>query len=524
MRRLAILLGMLAATLVLSATDLHAEKRVALVIGNGAYQNAAQLSNPVNDAKAMADLFRKAGFDVVDARENLGSLDIKRAIRDFTNQVRNADIAVIYFAGHGIEVSGTNYLIPVDAKLANDFDAEDEALALDRVVRALEPAKRLRLIILDACRDNPFIRTMQRTIATRAVAGGLAKVEPTSSDTLIAFAAKAGSTAADGDGANSPFTTALLKNLAVPGLDVRLAFGRVRDDVLKSTGSRQEPFVYGSLGGSTVTLVPEPKRAAPPAISAGDIRRDYELAERVGTVQAWDSFLAQHKSGFYADLARAARAKLDPNGASAVASAPAQPSDAAPAPAPEAAPASDATQRQQIAVLPAPDAAAPPPQSPPAPVADPASVTRSLQAELKRVGCDPGAEDGKWSAKSRQALGLFNKHAGTAFDIKTASAEALDAVRGKSARVCPLVCGRGQKPAGETCVAVAPAAKPDEPRAPPARALRDRPIAREVIRRIEERRSTPRGGSAAACESPFMQGGRQCCTFDSGGAPRVICQ
>jgi hypothetical protein len=516
MRRLAILLGTLLTVMTVSAGDLRAEKRVALVIGNGAYQHAPQLSNPINDAKAVADLFRKAGFDVVDARENLGSLDIKRAIREFTAQSRDADIAVVYFAGHGIEVSGTNYLIPVDAKLANDFDAEDEALALDRVVRALEPAKRLRLIILDACRDNPFLRSMQRTIATRAVAGGLAKVEPASSDTLIAFAAKAGSTAADGDGANSPFTTALLKNLAVPGLDVRLAFGRVRDDVIKSTGNRQEPFVYGSLGGSTVTLVPEPKRAAPPVTSANDIRRDYELAERIGTVQAWDSFLAQYRSGFYADLARAARAKLDPAASAAA---------AAPAAAPDAA-VSDTSPRQAIAALPAPEVAPPPVRR-----SDPVALTRDLQVELKRVGCDPGGEDGKWTAKSRSALGLFNKHAGTKLDLRVASLGALDAVRAKEGRVCPLVCGAGTRLEGETCVAV-PAPDKKQPvkqeasRPPqPERALRDRPVVREIIRRRQERAAQPRsGGPAAACESPFTQGGRQCCTYDSGGAPRVICQ
>lgn len=502
MRRLAILLGTFLAVVFTSAADLRAEKRVALIIGNGAYQHAPQLSNPVNDARAIGELFRKAGFDAVDARENLGSLEIKRAIREFTAQTRDADIAVVYFAGHGIEVSGINYLIPVDAKLANDFDAEDEALALDRIVRALEPARRLRLVILDACRDNPFLRTMQRTIATRAVTGGLAKVEPTSTDTLIAFAAKAGSTAADGDGGNSPFTAALLKNIAVPGLDVRLAFGRVRDDVIKSTGNRQEPFVYGSLGGATVALVPEPKRAPPPAANAIDIRRDYELAERIGTVRAWDSFLAQHKTGFYADLARAARAKLAPAGASAAAS-----------------PAAEAS-NQQIAALPPAEAVA-------APRPDPVALARSLQTELKRVGCDPGVEDGTWNAKSRSALGLFNKHARMKLDTKVASVDALDAVKARKTRVCPVVCGRGMRADGEVCVAI-PAPGKSRPQAarPPApeRALRDRPVAREVIRRIEERRNAPKGGSAAMCESPFTQGGRQCCTFDSGGAPRVICQ
>ena len=191
----------------------QAEKRVALVIGNSDYQNASKLANPVNDAKAMAEMFRQAGFEVVEAKTDLGNLEFKRVAREFTAIARDADIAVMFFAGHGIEVNGTNYLLPVDAKLASDFDVEDEALSLDRLARALEPAKRLRLIILDACRDNPFVRTMQRGVATRQVTSGLAKIEPATSDTLIAFAAKAGSTADDGRGANSPFTAALVKNL-----------------------------------------------------------------------------------------------------------------------------------------------------------------------------------------------------------------------------------------------------------------------------------------------------------------------
>src|SRR6202046_1976161 len=122
----------------------------------------------------------------------------------------------------------------------------------------MEPAKQLRLVILDACRDNPFNQTMKRTIGARAVGRGLAKVEPESPNTLIAFAAKAGSTASDGEDSNSPFTTALIKYLPRPGLDLRKAFGFVRDDVLKATNSRQEPYVYGSLGGDDVALVQVP--------------------------------------------------------------------------------------------------------------------------------------------------------------------------------------------------------------------------------------------------------------------------
>ncbi len=299
--------------LVVSANSALAEKRVALIIGNAAYQIASPLTNTVNDAKAMANLFTKAGFDVVESRTDLGVVEFKRTIRDFMFTARDADIAVVYFAGHGIEVRGSNFLIPVDAKLRSDYDADDEAIALERLILAVEPVKQLRLIILDACRDNPFIKRMQRNLAARAVTGGLASVEPSTGNTLIAYAAKAGSMSFDGAGPNSPFTTALVRHLVEPGLDIRIALGRVRDEVMKETGNRQEPFVYGSLGGTTIALVPpaaEPAKAGP-VETRYDIQRDYEFAERVGTQKAWESFLQVHSTGYYAGLARAQLAKLN---------------------------------------------------------------------------------------------------------------------------------------------------------------------------------------------------------------------
>jgi uncharacterized caspase-like protein len=308
----AAILGALLAALPADAAS--AQRRVALVIGNSTYQNVAPLANTRNDANAIAAVFRKADFEVVDARQDLGVVEFKRALREFMTIARNAETAVLYFAGHGIEVAGTNYLIPVDAKLATDFDAEDEAVSLDRIVLALEPAQRLRLVILDACRDNPFARKMQRTVAVRAVNAGLGKIEPMSTDTLVAYAAKAGSVSYDGFGPNSPFTTALVKYIAEPGLDIRIALGRVRDEVLKITGNKQEPFVYGSLGGTTVALVPGPeaKKADAPAVpSEVDVRRAYELAAQVGTKEAWQSFINQYRAGFYPELARLQLEKLN---------------------------------------------------------------------------------------------------------------------------------------------------------------------------------------------------------------------
>jgi len=309
--------------LALAPAIAHAEKRVALIIGNSAYRSVARLPNPVKDATAVAELFQKAGFDPVVTATDVGNLDFKRAVRRFEDATVDADIAVIFYAGHGLEVGGVNYLIPVDAKLASDRDAQDEAIPLERLVESVDGAKRLRLIILDACRDNPFIANMKRRYASRALSSGLGKVEPTSSDTLIAYAAKAGSTAEDGTGAHSPFTTALLDNLTVPGLDVRLAFGRVRDEVLKITGNRQEPFVYGSLGGGNVSLVPAPATPMAPEISK--VKGDYELVAQIGTKKAWEIFLDTYKTGFYADLAREQLAKLQAKVASLEPPAPPEP-------------------------------------------------------------------------------------------------------------------------------------------------------------------------------------------------------
>src|SRR6187397_2029987 len=290
-----------AAAFCLMSGPAFAEKRVALVLGNSAYRNVAPLANPINDSAKIASTLKEAGFDVVDSRRDLPAAETRRALRDFADRARDADIAVVYYAGHGIEVDGANYLIPVDARLERDTDVYDEALSLERVLVAIEPAKKLRLVVLDACRDNPFARTMKRTVASRAIGQGLAKVEPTSPNVLIAYSAKAGSTAADGDGQNSPFTSALSHHLTTPGLDVRRAFGFVRDDVLKTTGNRQEPFVYGSLGGEDVPLVPAPAKVEPPASAPNpqaEARRDYELALQIGNKSALNAFLVQYPEGF----------------------------------------------------------------------------------------------------------------------------------------------------------------------------------------------------------------------------------
>ena len=265
-----------------------AEKRVALVIGNGAYKDAP-LANPARDAKAIADLLKKAGFEVVQARTDVGNLDFKRALQEFEDIAEEADIAVVFYAGHAIEIGGENYMIPVDAKLEKAKVVEDETVSLERLFRAVAPAKYLRLVILDACRDNPFSGKMQfgRSQTRQIVSHGLAKVETTLSDTLIAYAASPGSTADDGDGDHSPYTTALLKNLAEPGIDIRVVFGGVRDDVRKITHEKQEPYTTGSLGRGNIFLVPAP--AAPASLNSkadDEMKKEERLFQRLQAREA----------------------------------------------------------------------------------------------------------------------------------------------------------------------------------------------------------------------------------------------
>ncbi|RXT48819.1 caspase family protein [Bradyrhizobium betae] len=488
---------LLAAALVFGAGPAFAGKRVALVIANSAYQHAPSLTNPINDGSVMAKTLKDAGFDIVDSRHDLSALDTRRVLREFADATRDADIAVVYYAGHGIEVEGSNYLIPVDAKLERDTDVYDEALSLDRVLVAVEPAKQLRLVILDACRDNPFGRTMKRTLASRGIGRGLAQVEPTSSNTLIAYSAKAGFTAQDGDGANSPFTIALSKHLTTPGLDVRRAFGFVRDDVLKSTGNKQEPFVYGSLGGEDVPLVPVKMVTAapvPPVTNPqADIRRDYELALQVGNRAAWDAFLAQHPDGFYASLAKLQVEKIGAEQAHAAATEKARQAEAerdrlaalgaqkdAQAKAAADAKAAEqaqlaaqkakeqaqqqaaAAEQQRVNLAAAAPNAAPASTASPAgtnvasltPAIAPADLSRSVQTELGRVGCFSGQADGNWTTSSQRSLSQFNRYAGTRLDVKVASTDALDAVKSKPSRVCPLVCEHGFKADGDKCTKI----------------------------------------------------------------------
>lgn len=243
-----------------------AQDRVALVIGNSEYTMTARLPNAQNDSEDMALKLTELGFAVT-LEQDLSLAEMTLAVQRFARQAASAQEALVFFAGHGMEVEGENWLIPVDARLEADIDVEFEAVPMSVLLSAVSRARGLKLVILDACRDNPFIVSMDRRDRSRSVGRGLARVDPTEG-TLVAFAARAGQVAADGDGRNSPYTSALLSVLDTPGLELGLMFRKVRDKVMETTGRRQEPFTYGSLSATSIYLNPprddaEAQEAAP---------------------------------------------------------------------------------------------------------------------------------------------------------------------------------------------------------------------------------------------------------------------
>jgi hypothetical protein len=295
-----------------------AEDRVALVIGNSAYQHTTPLTNPGNDARAMADLLARLDFEVVQGRD-LDKRAMESLLRQFGQQAGMADVALVFYAGHALQVGGENYLLPIDARLTSEGDLKWEAIPLAFVMEEADRAARLRLILLDACRDNPLAEQMARSVRGRSasVGRGLAIIDTTSTvtDTLIAYATEAGAIADDGRGRNSPFTEALLEHLPTPGKEIRLVMGDVRDAVSRKIHGRQIPWVNASLGGTEYILAPgsTPSPAPSPTVAtrpepAGPASADLDLAfwnsvKDSGSVAAFEAYLRRFPEGVFADLA-----------------------------------------------------------------------------------------------------------------------------------------------------------------------------------------------------------------------------
>ena len=261
------------ASAIVKATAAKQGRRVALVIGNSAYVSIAPLANPHNDADKVAEALRAIGFDTVTLASDSPRAKMLDTLRTFTDAASKSDWAMVYYAGHGMEISGVNYLIPIDAKIALDRDIGLEAVPLDKVMTALDGAKKLKLVMLDACRDNPFAEALakaaaatpaasaqvasadsSRGVKTRSVGRGLGEVKVQGAS-LVVYAAKHGQTALDGDGGNSPFAVAVVQRLATPGVEINKLFRLVRDDVMEATAGRQEPYTYGSLPGEDFFFV-----------------------------------------------------------------------------------------------------------------------------------------------------------------------------------------------------------------------------------------------------------------------------
>jgi hypothetical protein len=320
----------------LTAERAAAESRVALVIGNGAYQYAPRLPNPANDATDVAAALKRDGFETILAVD-LGKAGMDDATIRFARAARNADVALFYYSGHALQFSNVNYLAPVDAQLADEADLH-RMVRLDDIVSDLQQAKNLRILILDSCRDNPLADQLKRSLgATRALPlqRGMAKID-SPQGMIVSFATQSGQTASDGSGRHSPYTDAFLKNIEAPE-EIGTIFRRISSDVYDSTNHAQLPELSLSIIGEfylrgklDVAVKPAaPPLALPPADAA---QRDFEATERVDTVAAWDAYLAVHPSGLYATLAKERR------NAAAARVAALSPANPLPAPEPSQAP------------------------------------------------------------------------------------------------------------------------------------------------------------------------------------------
>lgn len=238
--------------------DVMAQKRVALVIGNSAYVNTQRLENPKNDAADIAATLKQLGFEVIQGLD-LDKTAMDRTIRNFVETLSGAQLALFFFAGHGLQVNGQNFLVPIDAKLSSPAALEFETVRLELVQRTMERESTTNILVLDACRDNPLARNLARALGTRsaAIGRGLAAVE-SGEGTLISFSTQPGNVALDGTGRNSPFAAALVKHIAEPGEDLPTILIKVRNDVMAATERRQVPWEHSALTAKIFFTPPQP--------------------------------------------------------------------------------------------------------------------------------------------------------------------------------------------------------------------------------------------------------------------------
>src|ERR1700692_3063117 len=279
-----------------SANAAKADKRVAFVVGNGAYRNVAALPNPAIDAKSMAKVLRNVGFEVVEGA-NLSRARMTERLLEFGKKAEGADVALFFYAGHGIAINGTNYLLPIDADIKSEMDVKlGTATTIGVTLDQTRGDAKVKLVFLDACRDNPFAAKIKSNNATRSVSvqSGLAEMK-SGEGTLIAFATGPGQTALDGqEGTNSPFTRALIANITTPGVEIQQAMTKVRAQVNEETNKGQLPWGHTNLIGS-VYLNPV---AAPAANAAAATSAPVAVAAAPGSdveLEFWRSIKGYHQ-------------------------------------------------------------------------------------------------------------------------------------------------------------------------------------------------------------------------------------
>ena len=294
--------------LVLATFPAAAAARIALVISNAAYTSVGELANPLADAVAVTAALKAAGFDDVRHVTDLSAEKMRGELKEFSSRAGSAEIALIYYAGHGAELADENYLVPVDAKLLRSTDLQYEAISLSSVRAAVAGASKLRMVVLDACRNNPF--KLASANGKRAATRGLSAIEPGAGE-VVAYSAKEGTVAQDGPPtSNSPFAAALVKSLREPGLEIRLMFGRVRDDVLIATQNEQTPYTYASLGGEAIYL--NPPRLLPQSTSL--VAQEWQLVSSSNSASVIEAFRNKYATdALYSGLANERLALLQPN-------------------------------------------------------------------------------------------------------------------------------------------------------------------------------------------------------------------
>src|SRR5882757_318513 len=321
MRTLTVILSLIC--MLLSANAAKADRRVAFVVGNGAYKNVAQLPNPPVDAKAMAAVLRNVGFEVVEG-SNLTRDTMTERLLEFGKKAQGADVAVFFYAGHGIAIGGTNYLLPIDADIKSEMDVKlGAAINIDLTLDQTMSDAKVKLVFLDACRDNPFAAKIKSNSATRSVnvQTGLAEMK-SGEGTLIAFATGPGQTALDGqEGSNSPFTRALMANIAKPGIEIQQAMTKVRAQVNEETNKGQLPWGHTNLIGSVYLNGTSPAggpaavAANPPVAAAASGGSDVEVefwrsVRESNKPEELNAYLTNYPNGQFKSLALARIASL----------------------------------------------------------------------------------------------------------------------------------------------------------------------------------------------------------------------